>query len=59
MDIDIRDPSRIASKVYEIFSRAECDSSGCLRREQFAAVCRADRRIRKLLIANGKPSNEP
>ena len=58
MGIDISDPSRIDSKVYAIFSRAECDSSGCLRRDQFAVVCRNDRRIRKLLAANGKPNNE-
>lgn len=58
MGIDISDPSRIDSKVYEIFSRAECDSSGCLRRDQFAVVCRTDRRIRKLLAANGKANSE-
>lgn len=54
MGIDISDPSRIDSKVYEIFSNAKCDQLGYLRKDQFALACENDRHIRKLLISNAK-----
>jgi len=57
MGIDISDPSRIDSKVYEIFSHAECDQLGYLRKDQFAIACQNDRHIRKLLIPNTKSSD--
>ena len=56
MGIDTRDPSRIDTKVYEIFSKAECDQSGYLRKDQFAVACQNDRHIRKLLIPNTRSS---
>jgi hypothetical protein len=54
MGIDISDPSRIDSKVHQIFSNAKCDPLGYLRRDQFAIACENDRHIRKLLISNTK-----
>ena len=57
MGIDTSDPSRIETKVYEIFSRAECDQLGYLRRDQFAIACENDRYIRKLLLSNTKSSD--
>ena len=56
MGIDTRDPSRIDTKVHEIFSKAECDQSGCLRKDQFILACQNDRHIRKLLIPNTRSS---
>jgi len=49
MGIDISDPSRIDSKVHQIFSNAKCDPLGYLRRDQFAIACENDRHIRKFL----------
>jgi len=49
MGIDISDPSRIDTKVHELFSKAECDQLGYLRKDQFAVACENDRHIRKFL----------
>ena len=54
MGIDVRDPSRIDSKVQKIFANAECDQLGYLNKEQFALACQSDRYIRKLLIPNAR-----
>lgn len=58
MGIDVSDPSRIDSKVHEIFSKAECDSLGYLGKEQFAQACKNDRHIRKLLMPTTKSMND-
>jgi hypothetical protein len=58
MNIDISDPSRIDSKVHKIFSNAECDQLGYLRKDQFRTACENDRHIRKLLIPNTKSSDD-
>ena len=50
MGVDISDPSRLDSKVSDIFSKMECDTSGALSKEQFALACTNDRHIRKLLV---------
>jgi hypothetical protein len=56
MGIDISDPSRIDTKVHEIFSNAECDQLGYLSKDQFTMACENDRHIRKLLVSNIKSS---
>lgn len=57
LGIDISDPSRIDSKIYEIYSNVECDQLGYLRKDQFSMACEKDRHIRKLLKSNTKSSN--
>ena len=54
MGLDIRDPSRIVSKVSDIFFKAECDSTESLNKDQFAFACQSDRHIRKLLVPSVK-----
>ncbi|CAF1493075.1 unnamed protein product [Adineta steineri] len=49
MNVDISDPSRIDTKVYELFSKANCDQLGYLGKDQFAIACQNDRYIRKFL----------
>ena len=49
MGVDISDPSRVDTKVHEMFSKVECDPSGYLGKDQFAKACENDRHIRKLL----------
>ncbi|CAF3367674.1 unnamed protein product [Rotaria socialis] len=57
MGIDISDPSRVVTKVHDIFSTAKCDSLGYLGKEQFAEACQNDRHIRKLLMPTIKSTN--
>ncbi|CAF0823963.1 unnamed protein product [Rotaria sp. Silwood1] len=57
MGVDISDPSRIDTKVHELFSKVQCDSSGYLGKDQFAKACETDRHIRKLLMPTTKSSN--
>lgn len=58
LGIDVSDPSRIDSKVAQMFSNVECDQQNSLRKEQFSLVCQKDRHIRKLLMANSKSSDQ-
>ena len=57
MGIDISDPSRIDTKVHDMFSNAQCDQLGYLRKDQFAMACENDRYIRKFLTSNTKLSD--
>ncbi|CAF0931665.1 unnamed protein product [Rotaria sordida] len=57
MGVDISDPSRIDTKVHELFSKVECDSLGYLGKDQFAKACQIDRHIRKLLMPTTKSLN--
>ncbi|CAF1397780.1 unnamed protein product [Adineta ricciae] len=57
MGVDITDPSRIDTKVYSLFSTAECDQLDYLGKEQFGKACENDRYLRKFLKPPTKSSN--
>lgn len=57
MGVDTTDPSRIDTKVYQLFSTAECDQLDYLGKEQFARACENDRHLRKFLKPSMKSSD--
>ncbi|UJR10326.1 hypothetical protein I4U23_014532 [Adineta vaga] len=49
MGVDISDPTRIDTKVSDLFSKAKCDQLEYLNEIQFAKACENDRYLRKFL----------